>query len=261
MIETIKRDFIFEININNPTALNSFTIPQFVDLANAFKKSDEDRTTSITLLTSTGSFFSAGADIKSVSKMRNQERLSYYNSITSKNIYLVDTILSHKKLIVVALNGPVVGLSAALVNLMDVIWARKGGNPYIYFPFSSIGLVNECGVSASLSSRLGIGMAIDAVCLSRKIELNELIRLGLITKVFDCGEDEFNTIVRAELAKLGSRLDHSAIFKNKALLKKKFKREVTDIIVEESMEGLQCWVEEKPQEAFRKMVLSKRGKL
>lgn len=254
------RGNVFEIHINNPQSLNSFTIPEFVHLADLFDKADKDETTSITLITSTGSFFSTGANIKSISKMVNLTKLDYYEQITCKNIYLVNTIMNHRKLIVVALNGPVIGLSAALVCLMDVIIARrpvkgKVGEPYMQYPFASIGLVNECGVSASLPKRIGLTNSLKAVCLAQKIPFETLHNCGFISDVIETDDvEEFNEKIRKQLSKLSDSLAGDSISENKMMIKKDFNHQVNLQIVDESMSGLSRWINERPQSAFMAMV-------
>lgn len=261
---------IFEININNEAALNSFTIPEFIELAKLFEMADKEPKTSVTLITSSGKFFSTGANIKSISKITNNSKLDYYDKITSKNIFLVHTILNHSKLIVVALNGPVIGLSGALVCLMDVIYAREpteqgGISPYLQFPFASIGLVNECGVSASLPLRLGVSTSLEAVCLARKIKLNELISNGFVTKTFTTNNvPDFNNLVKNDVAEMVKNLSLDSIVENKNMIKLAFNHQVNLQIVNESMSGLQRWVDERPQSAFKAMVFKNKhskGKL
>lgn len=269
MIETLETKIygpIFEIHINNEKALNSFTIPEFVQLAHLFELADNNNETSITLLTSSGNFFSTGANIKYVSKMVHKSKIDYYELITSKNILLVHTILNHKKLIVVALNGPMIGLSAALVCLMDVIYARSPNNenekPYMQFPFASIGLVNECGVSASLPYRLGLSLSLEAVCMGRKITLDEMVNGGLISKTFKADStDEFNQLTREHVVKLISSLAIDSIIENKKLNRLSFDQLVNKQIVDESMTGLSRWVDERPQSAFALMANKNKTKL
>lgn len=256
---------IFEIHLENPDAMNAFTIPEFVEFANALNEANDNKETCITLLTSSGTFFSTGANIKTISQMVGLSKMDYYEQITSKNIYLVHSFINHKKLLISALNGPVVGLTAALVNLTDIIWGRKvqtetktNQNPYYFFPFSGIGLVNECGASISLPYRLGLSVAIEAVCLGRRVELEELVRLGVISNVIeDDSTESFNEKVRKQITKMSKLLDSEAIIQNKMQFKIDFKSEVESHIVNESLEGLQIWVEEKPQMAFKRMVMSK----
>lgn len=248
---------IFEIHINNPQSLNSFTIPEFTKLAELFDLANETNETSITLLTSTGSFFSTGANIKFISKMVNKSKMDYYNEITSKNIFLVHTILNHKKLIVVALNGPVIGLSAALVSLMDVVYAYENVDspPYMQFPFASIGLINECGVSASLPYRLGLTRSLEAVCMTKRITLNELVASGFVSKIFKSENVEnFNEAVRSEVNNLVKSLAIDSIIENKKLIRLAFDDQVNKQIVNEGMDGLKRWIAERPQTAFKNMV-------
>lgn len=251
---------VFEIHINNPNALNSFTIPEFVQLADLFDKADKEESTSITLITSTGSFFSTGANIKFISKMINLSKLDYYEQITAKNIYLVNTILNHKKLIVVALNGPVIGLSAALVCLMDVIIARKPikdsmGEPYMQYPFASIGLVNECGVSASLPKRIGITNSLKAVCLAERIPLETLKTCGFVSDVIETDSvEQFNDTIRNKLKSLCKSLAQDSISENKLMIKQDFNYQVNLQTIDESIAGLNRWVHERPQTAFKAMI-------
>jgi peroxisomal 3,2-trans-enoyl-CoA isomerase len=261
---------VFEIHINNPNALNSFTIPEFVQLAQLFDMADKEESTSVTLITSSGDFFSTGANIKFISKMVDKTKLDYYEQITSKNILLVHTILNHHKLIVVALNGPVIGLSAALVCLMDVIYARNpigktGISPYMQFPFATIGLVNECGVSASLPYRLGITTSLEAVCLARRITLDEMVNCGFISQIFETESvDSFNELVKFKINEMTKNLAIDSIIENKKLIKSAFNHQVDQQIVNESMAGLSRWVDERPQSAFKAMVLKNKhskGKL
>ena len=251
---------VFEIHVNNPQALNSFTIPEFVRLAELFGLADRNEDTKVTLLTSTDTFFSTGANIKFISKLVDQPRLEYYDRITSKNILLVHTILNHRKLIVVALNGPVIGLSAALVCLMDVVYARvpieeKSITPYMQFPFSSIGLVNECGVSASLPYRLGLTRSLEAVSMARKITLDELVCSGVVSKTFRTDSVEtFNKQISSEVSKMVSSLALDSMVENKKLIRAAFDEQVEKQIVNESLSGLSRWVDERPQTAFKFMV-------
>lgn len=260
---------IFEIQINNPKSLNSFTIPQFIELAELLDLSNQNKDTVVTLITSTGDFFSTGANIKFISRLTGKNKIEYYEQITSKNILLVHTILNHKKLLIVALNGPVIGLSAALVCLMDIIYARLPSDnnslnkkenqnscllPYMQFPFASIGLINECGVSATLPYRLGLSKSLEAVCLARKISLDEMISSSLITKTVKSESVKlFNQIVKQEIMQMTKNLAFDSIIENKKLVRKHFDELVNKQIIDESMRGLNRWVDERPQTAFKLM--------
>lgn len=264
---------IFEIQINNPKSLNSFTIPQFVKLAELLDLSNKNKDTVVTLITSTGDFFSTGANIKFISKVTGKKKIEYYEQITSKNILLVHTILNHKKLIIVALNGPVIGLSAALVCLMDIVYARlpndnktlkkmENGLPYMQFPFASIGLINECGVSATLPYRLGLSKSLEAVCLGHKITFDEMVASGLITKTVQSESvNLFNQIVKQKIMDMTRNLAFDSIIENKKLIRNHFDELINKQIIEESMNGLNRWIDERPQTAFKLMTEKNNNKL
>jgi peroxisomal 3,2-trans-enoyl-CoA isomerase len=129
---------------------------------------------------------------------------------------------------VVGLNGPVVGLSAALVASADFIYAT----PHTFFltPFSSLGLLAEGGASVAVVQRLGIAKANEALLMSRRIPIEDLVRTGFVNKVFDeCngggkvpGEDaKFRGLVLKEIdERLGEHLIGDSLIGIKALIRK-----------------------------------------
>ena len=62
-------------------------------------------------------------------------------ALVSYNLNNTQAFYSHKKILVTALNGPVVGLSAALIAHSDFIYAAP--HAFLLCPFSSLGLAAE----------------------------------------------------------------------------------------------------------------------
>jgi Delta3-Delta2-enoyl-CoA isomerase len=63
--------------------------------------------------------------------------------------------------LVTALNGPAIGLAAALISFSDLIYAVPSA--FIMTPFSSLGLVADGGASYGFVQPMGIAKASEAL--------------------------------------------------------------------------------------------------
>lgn len=185
-------------------------------------------------------------------------------NFVANNLNITHAFYSHPKILITALNGPAVGLSAALIAHSDFIYAVP--HAFILTPFTSIGLVSEGNASRAFVQRMGISKANEALIMSRRIPSDELLQTGFVNKIFDCkkGEDEkFRRLVFEEIEeRLGSHLVSDSMTKIKALIRKP-DRDVMDAQgVAEVFGGLDRFVAGIPQEQFRKLASGeKRHKL
>ncbi|OGM40664.1 peroxisomal D3 [Aspergillus bombycis] len=184
-------------------------------------------------------------------------------ALVLNNIDLADAFYTHPKILVTALNGPVLGLSAAVVAHSDFIFATP--NAYLLTPFSSLGLVTEGGASLAFVRRLGISKAKEALLCSRKIPAEELQQVGFVNQVLDAGGDEerFREMVLGEIgSRFGDHLVGSSLLEIKRLLREPGDREFNAQAVQEVFGGLQRFVDGVPQAEFKKIATGqKRHKL
>lgn len=180
------------------------------------------------------------------------------------NLNITNAFYTHPKILVVGLNGPVVGLSAALVGFADFVYCTPSA--FLLTPFSSLGLVAEGGASRGLVARLGVSKANEALIMSRRIGAAELLATGFVNKVFDCGsgkDEEFRRLVLAEIDEtLGEHLIGDSLTGIKALIRRP-ERDVLDAQnVAEVFAGHARFMSGVPQEEFRKIASGeKRHKL
>jgi peroxisomal 3,2-trans-enoyl-CoA isomerase len=156
---------------------------------------------------------------------------------------------------VTALNGPVVGIAAALISFSDFIYCVP--HTYLLTPFSSLGLIAEGGASVGFVRRMGIGKANEALLTSRKVPAGELLACGFVNKVFDCakGEDgEFRELVLGHVEDvLGGHLVASSLIETKALITAPMRRDIDSSMVAEVFGGLRRTAAGIPQREFEKM--------
>jgi len=257
------------IKLNQPKKLNALGQPQYFRLASLLREIAEKDEIVFTVLTGTGRFFSAGADVRTNRDAPSADenvpvRLFHIRRAMGNNIELTNAVYTHPKILITALNGPVIGLSAALIAHSDFIYAAP--HTYLLTPFSSLGLVAEGNSSKAFVERLGISKANEALIMSKRITCEELVHTGFVNKVFDIqpGEsDKFLQLVLDEINdRLGDHLNSSSILKIKEQIRSVDRAAHDKQLVAEFMGGLERFSSGIPQEEFRKIAMGeKRHKL
>lgn len=116
----------------------------------------------------------------------------------------------HSKILIAALNGPAIGLSAALLGHCDFVYAVE--NAYILTPFSALSLVAEGGASLSFPRRLGISKANEALLMGKKLGAADLHRVGFFNKLFPQSTDAvFHASLLSYLKEQFAGLDLEAV--------------------------------------------------
>lgn len=176
-------------------------------------------------------------------------RQFWMRSFLAFNLNITEAFYKHPKILVVGLNGPVVGLSAAIVAHADFIYAAP--HTFLLTPFSSLGLVAEGGASRALMQRLGPARGNEALIMSKRITAEELERAGFVNAVFQTapGEDaKFRELVLHEVEeRLGPHLNGDSLLGIKKLIRRP-ERDVMDVQnAREVFDGLDRFVAGIPQ--------------
>ncbi|KAG5655121.1 hypothetical protein KAF25_001894 [Fusarium avenaceum] len=240
------------ITLNNPSKFNSLTQGLFSRLASLLREADANKDVYVTLLIGEGPFFSAGADLKDSPPSMDEilSRPYWLPKLVNNNLDVARAFYSHSKILVTALNGPVIGLSAALISHSDFIYAVP--DAYLLTPFTSLGLVAEGGASVAFVHRMGPGKANEALILGRKIPVNELVQVGFVNHVFK-DKNNFRTQVLEYLRQtFSSHLVGSSLLGTKALMRRRVVREQDEMAPLETFQGLERFCEGIPQEEMAK---------
>jgi peroxisomal 3,2-trans-enoyl-CoA isomerase len=256
-----KRGNIAIISLNAPKKLNAMNQDSYFQLATLMYEVAAMDDVTITVLTGNGRFFSAGADV-SISRSAPEGgnlRQHWLKSFVSNNLHITHAFYSHPKILVAALNGPAVGLSAALVAFADFIYAAP--HTFVLTPFTSLGLVSEGLSSVAFVQRLGISKANEALIMSKRLTAEELVHVGFINKLIDAGNpkaadfsDKFLAEVLKEVDdKLGSHLNADSMVKVKALIRGPSRPTLDAQGAVEVFGGLERFMAGIPQEEFRKI--------
>jgi Delta3-Delta2-enoyl-CoA isomerase len=179
----------------------------------------------------------------------------WLKNFVSNNLHITHAFYTHPKILVTALNGPAVGLSAALIAFSDFIYAAP--HAFLLTPFSSLGLVAEGNASIGFVRRLGISKANEALIMSKRITCEELVQTGFVNKVIDVGSKDSPKFLEEVLKevddRLGSHLNSESLIQIKALIRKPEMEALDKQGVTEVFAGLQRFMKGVPQEEFRKI--------
>lgn len=170
-------------------------------------------------------------------------------SFLAFNLNITQAFYTHPKILVVGLNGPVVGLSAAIVSHADFIYCAP--HTFLLTPFSSLGLVAEGGASRALVQRLGPARANEALIMSKRIPAADLKHAGFVNAIFETAPNEdarFRELVLQEVEeRLGPHLNGDSLLGIKKLIRQP-ERDVMDVQnAREVFDGLDRFVAGIPQ--------------
>jgi Delta3-Delta2-enoyl-CoA isomerase len=96
---------------------------------------------------------------------------------------MLRSIIEHKKVFVLALNGPGVGGGAAwFEGAADIVLAAEGA--YLQVPFNALGLVPENGSAIAFTQSMGVHRSNDFLMFGRQLTVEELEKWGMVNRIF-----------------------------------------------------------------------------
>lgn len=203
----------------------------------------------------------SGADVTVFSSPEPEDRReTSLRTFVANNLDITNAFYTHPKILVTALNGPAVGLSAALIALSDFIYATP--HAFLLTPFTSLGLVAEGGASRAFVQRMGLSKANEALIMSKKITAQEMLQVGFVNKIFETGPTESERFLGQVLEeveeRLGDHLNGESMLQVKALIRKPEREMMGSQTVAEVLTGLERFSRGVPQEEFRKIASGKK---
>jgi peroxisomal 3,2-trans-enoyl-CoA isomerase len=160
---------------------------------------------------------------------------------------MLRSIIDHKKVFVLALNGPGVGGGAAwFEGVADIVLAAEGA--YLQVPFNALGLVPENGSAISFSQSMGVHRANDFLMFGRQLTVEELEKWGMVNRIFP--KEGFHQSVIKFLQEQLAVNDGKSMMETKRLQNAPL-RDARIIAVYNSMDALaERFVEDAPAKRF-----------
>lgn len=176
-IKVTLNDGIATVLLDRADKLNALSGEMYHELADAFRRLNEDDAVRVVLLTGTGRAFCAGGDVGS---------MGGYDVVSgrkrSKGHQQMILALHHlEKPVIAAVRGPAAGIGASMALACDLIVASE--TAYLLMAFKNIGIPPDGGAIYFLTQHLGLARAKEIVYSARKLPAAEAKEMGLVSKV------------------------------------------------------------------------------
>ncbi len=191
-------DPVAVITLNRPDQLNAITGRMQAEMRHALAAAEKDPAVVGIVLTGAGRGFCAGADLQGLSNTAEggggggAEDLSAYaaspgDPAMGPNFQVTFSyLLSVRKPIIAAINGPCAGLGFVFACLADMRFVERQAK--FTSAFSQRGLIAEHGSSWVLPRLIGAGRALDILWSARKFLGEEAFQMGLAERLVEQGE-------------------------------------------------------------------------
>ena len=169
------------IILNRPEVSNALSRLAIRELGQAFEEFHRTHGIRAVILAASGSTFCAGTDLKEISEGVGDPKFFHQWQEDAKQIQLLlDKMLQLPLPIIVAVQGPVCGLGAALLLAADIVIAAPEAT--VSFPEPKVGLV-ATQTAPLLNFRVGGGQAARLLLSGESIDADEALRIGLFHEV------------------------------------------------------------------------------
>ncbi|OCT84416.1 chromodomain Y-like protein 2 [Xenopus laevis] len=177
-----KEDGFTHILLSSQTSDNNALTPDIMKevqraLCNA--SSDDSK---LLLLSAVGSVFCSGLDYSYLIGRLSADRRKESSRIAEAIRDFVKAFIQFKKPIVVAINGPALGLGASILPLCDIVWASE--KAWFQTPYATIRLTPAGCSSYTFPQILGVALANEMLFCGRKLTAQEACSRGLVSQVF-----------------------------------------------------------------------------
>ena len=182
-----QRDNIAVLSLNRPNKLNAFTFSMMEEMIAALDALDADDSVHALIITGKGRAFCAGADLSSGQDTFNPsfDDFAVQESDFRRDSGGILTLRMYKflKPIVMACNGPAVGIGASMQLAADIRLASDQAR--FGFVFNNRGIVPDACSSWFLPKIVGISRALELTYSGRIIDAQEALQLNLVSSIHD----------------------------------------------------------------------------
>jgi enoyl-CoA hydratase len=170
------------VQLNRPKALNALSTPLILEVNQALREFQADKSVSAIVLTGSDRAFAAGADIKEMKDLAFSD--AYGNDFIETWSDLVSFL---KKPLITAVNGYALGGGCELAMMGDIMYA--GPKAVFGQPEIKLGIIPGAGGSQRLAKAIGKSRAMEAILTGNNISAKQAGEWGLVAKVFETPEE------------------------------------------------------------------------
>ncbi len=176
-------DAVATLTLWRPEVLNAFDGPQTSELARELAAVAIDEAVRCVVITGAGRAFCAGQDLRDRSEDILAGREMHLGAELRRRYHpIVRIIRSMPKPVIAAVNGPALGAGLGLACACDVRVASSEAT--FRAAWARVGLAPDAGAAYFLPRLVGVGRAFDLLLSGELVEVQEALRIGLVTRVW-----------------------------------------------------------------------------
>lgn len=246
------------ITLNRPRSLNAWTQRMAAEVKHAVARAEADPDVVAIVITGAGRGFCAGADLGDLRDISEGDRGKAVPSELGaepgdpqvgddfRGTYTY--LMSVRKPVIAAINGPVAGMAVPIVLCCDLRFASESAK--FTLAFSKRGLVAEWGSAWLLPRVVGPAHALDLLFSSRLVDAEEACRIGLVNRVLPAGE--LLPTVRQYVADLAAGCSPASL----RIMKRQVYQQLTRELGPSEKEAIRLMVESFDRPDFKEGVTS-----
>ncbi|EGT44934.1 CBN-ECH-4 protein [Caenorhabditis brenneri] len=218
---------IFKITLNRPKKFNALTLDMYKGIQKALEVSNNDKSTSITVLCANGPYFCAGNDLTNFKAAAGGTKEQVAEMANSAKVVLhdyVDAYINHEKPLIGLINGPAVGIAVTVLGMFDYVIATDKSS--FHTPFAPLGQSPEGASSYTFPLIMGSLRASELLLVCKKISAHTAKDYGLINEVVP--DNEFQAQAQKAIESF-SQLPPESLRINKKLLRSFHKDKLLEV--------------------------------
>jgi peroxisomal 3,2-trans-enoyl-CoA isomerase len=167
------------VKLNRPRKKNAITEAMYIEVTSVLKMLSGKQEVKCILLTGSGDYFSSGNDLSNFSKLMHPLDIAKRSAVILLNF--VDSFITCEKPIIVAVNGPAIGIAVTILGVCDRIFCSESAS--FVTPFASLGMAPEGCSSYTFPRLMGKETADEVLWKGRKLSAKEALSCGLVQSI------------------------------------------------------------------------------
>jgi enoyl-CoA hydratase/carnithine racemase len=234
------------ITLDRPQKKNAFTVAMYTALTAALAGADADPEVRVVLLEGSGGSFTAGNDLGDFMQ-------SPPAGEDSPVFRFLMQIVDQKKPLVIAVEGPAIGIGTTMLLHADYVVAAKDAR--LQMPFIGLGLSPEGGSSVLLPALVGMARASEWLMFGEPIDIESAREAGIVNAVV--AKEELSAFALSRAKVLASKPPGSVLLA-KRLLRESLRARTKQVMAEEGVHFVQRLSSAEAAEAFQAFFTRKR---
>jgi enoyl-CoA hydratase/carnithine racemase len=212
---------VWHIELRRPEKRNALGVADYAALADALERIAASPDARAAVLSGRGNSFCAGNNLA-------EFKTHWPQSLDGPLMRFLNALSVAPVPVIAAIQGAAVGIGATMLLHCDIVIAAS--DAFLQFPFVDRGIAPEAASSLLLPLRIGYGRTMELFLTGRRVEAEEAVTLGLVTRVL---KEQSPDRVALEVARLIAAKPSLAVRATKHLVRARLAESMAACFAEE----------------------------